>query len=226
MTLPFTSTVQTMLGGREVHIALGVKFEFLSSTEYIWLGRGTFKDSSGNQWLGMGEMASLDGLQFTNNLSVDPVTMTLSGVPLNLLNNANPSATGQNTIQSVNAGTAGTGLVGPTKSFLQLVKDQANEIRNRYCGIYLLTFDSSFQQLDVPYLTERYVMDKASYSVDGESQTVSITVYAEPLFSTKHIPATAFMSNADQQRKYAGDKIFERVCLLSGKQTVVWSADS
>lgn len=116
-------------------------------------------------------------------------------------------------------------LSGLDETFINMTRQQASEIRGRRCGVYILMFDENFAPLDNPYLVELYLMDKASFTVDGETRQMSITVTAEPLFSTKHVPRFALMSDQDQQTKYPGDKIFERVALLSGRQTVVWSSD-
>lgn len=117
-------------------------------------------------------------------------------------------------------------LSGLDTQLMNSVRNQATDIRGRRCGIYLLMFDAGWRPLDNPYLIELYLMDKASFTIDGESRTMSVSLIAEPLFSQKHIPATAFMTDQDQQYKYSGDKIFERVPLMAGRQTVVWSTTS
>lgn len=186
----FSETVQEMVSGRNVHVTLGVKFEFASETVRCWLGRGTFTAADNTEWIGLGEVASIDGVQASAIVSIDPVTITLSGLDASLM---------------------------------EMTREQATEIRGRRCGVYILCFDENWQALDEPYLVELYLMEKATFSVDGESRTMSITVTAEPLFYTKHIPLTSFVTDQDQQRKYPGDKVFERVALLAGRQTVFWS---
>lgn len=186
----FSQTVQEMVSGRNVYMALGVKFEFASETILCWLGRGTFTAGDGTEWTGLGEVASIDGVQASALVSIDPVTITLSGLDT---------------------------------EFMALTREQATEIRGRRCGVYILCFDENWQPIDAPYLVELYLMEKATFTVDGETRTMSITVTAEPLFYTKHVPLTSFMTDQDQQKKYPGDKVFERVALLSGRQTVIWS---
>lgn len=199
MSTYFSATVDAMLAGREVHCTFGVWFDFLSGVERVWLGRGTFTDNSGNEWLGMGELASIEGVQMSPILSTEPVKMTLNGLD--------------------------TTTLGPN-SFQDLARSQATEIRGRRCGVYILFFDSNFAPLDTPFLAELYLMDKASFTVDGETQTMSITIEAEPLFAQKHIPAVSYVTDQDQRAMYPNDKAFERVALLNGKQTIIWSADS
>lgn len=189
----FSETVQQMLSGRNVHVALGVWFDFTGGVERVWLGRGTFTAKDGTEWSGLGELAQIDGIAATAGLSTDPITMTLSGLDTTLLD---------------------------------MTRSQAAEIRGRRCAVYIHTFDENFQPLDTPCLVELYLMDKASFTVDGDSRSVSITVTAEPLFSTKHVPRFALMTDQDQQTRYPGDKVFERVALLSGRQTLVWSSDT
>lgn len=189
----FTETVQEMVSGRNVNVALGVWFDFTSGEDRYWLGRGTVTTKDGSEWIGLGSLASLDGLHGSPAMATDPITLTLSGLDTTLLN---------------------------------LTRSQASEIRNRRCGVYILSFDENYQPLDAPFLVELYLMDKATFSVDGENRTMSISVLAEPLFSTKNVPRFALMTDQDQQSKYPGDKIFERVQLLAGRQTVVWSSDT
>ena len=117
-------------------------------------------------------------------------------------------------------------LSGLDTSILDMTRAQASEIRGRRCGVYLLMFDENAQPIDSPYLIDLYLMDKANFTVSGETRQMSITVTAEPLFSTKHIPRFSLMTDQDQQTRYPGDKIFERVSLLAGRQTVVWSSDT
>lgn len=186
----FSQTVQEMVSGRNVHVALGIKFDFASETIRCWTGRGTFTAADNTEWLGLGELASIDGVQASAIVSVEPVTITLSGLDATLM---------------------------------ELTRQQATEIRGQRCGVYILCFDENWKPLDDPYLVELYLMDKATFSVDGDSRTMSITVTAEPLFYTKHVPLTSYMTDQDQQRKYPGDKVFERVALLAGRQTVIWS---
>lgn len=193
MSLYFSSTVETMLGGHQVQSSLGVWFDFSSGAERVWLGKGSVTTNDGNTWLGMGNLANITGLQGSYMLSTDPVEMTLSGLDSQLMTS---------------------------------VRSQSTEIRGRKCGIYLLMFNGNWTPLDNPYLIELYLMDKASFTVDGDSRSMTVTLVAEPLFSQKHIPATAFMTDQDQQYKYSGDKIFERVPLMAGRQTVVWSTST
>lgn len=192
MTIYFSQSVQTMLEGKEVRTSMGVRFDFASTTTRIWLGQGSITHG-GLEWLGMGRLASIEGMQMSPMLSTDPINMTLSGVDAMLMNE---------------------------------VRNQATEIRGRTCGLYLLMFDSNWQPLDDPYLIEQYLMDKASYTVDGETSTMSISLIAEPLFASKYIPQSSFVTDQDQKSQYPGDRIFERVALMAGRQTVIWSADS
>lgn len=189
----FSETVQQMVAGRNVHVALGVWFDFASGEERMWLGRGTVTTADSAEWRGLGQLAAIEGLHGSPTMATDPITLTLSGVDLELL---------------------------------ELTRSQASEIRNRKCGVYILSFDENFRPLDRPFLVELYLMDKASFSVDGENRQMRISVTAEPLFSTKNVARYAMMTDQDQQSKYPGDKIFERVQLLSGRQTIVWSSDT
>jgi hypothetical protein len=115
-------------------------------------------------------------------------------------------------------------LSGLDPSFVSETRAQAKEIRGRKCGIYQLLRDSNEQSLDAPYLVQLYFMDNATFSVDGGTDQLIISMTIEPLFTTKHLPAFALVTDQDQQRKFPGDKIFERIALLSGRQTTIWAS--
>jgi len=187
--LYFPKTVEQMLAGHEVRMSVGVWFDFESQPMRVWQGRGAFTDPGGNTWNGLGAFGRITGLQGSSMLSVDPITMTLSGLDATMAN---------------------------------VARQQADELRGRRCGVYLISFDDNWALLDNPYLLELYLMDKATLSVDGETRTLVITLSAEPLFFSKHIPPVAMITDADQQRKYPGDTIFKRVPLLNGRQTIYW----
>lgn len=167
----------------------------------VWLD---FTSGASRYWLGRGSIRTNDGNTWLGLGSL----ANISGLQASPMMSTDP-------IEMT--------LSGLDADLMSSVRSQATDIRNRTCGIYLLMFNSSGQPLDNPYLIELYVMDKASFTVDGETRTMSVSLVAEPLFSQKHIPLTAFMTDQDQKAKYSGDRIFERVPLLAGKQTVVWS---
>jgi len=187
--LYFPKTVEQMLAGHEVRMSVGVWFDFQSQPMRVWQGRGAFTDPGGNTWNGLGAFGQITGLQGSSMLSVDPITMALSGLDATMAN---------------------------------VARQQADELRGRRCGVYLISFDENWGLVDNPYLLELYLMDKATLSVDGETRTLVITLSAEPLFFSKHIPPVAMITDADQQRKYPGDTIFKRVPLLNGRQTIYW----
>jgi hypothetical protein len=187
VTLYFPETVEEMLAGREVRAAVGVWFDFATQEMRVWQGRGSIRDGDGNTWSGLGEFGQVSGLQGSSMLSVDPVSLSLSGL---------------------------------NASFIRVTRDQAAEIEGRRCGVYFLMFNEDFVLLDSPFLAELYLMDKATLSVDGETRSMTINLSAEPLFFSKHLPPVSMMTDADQQRKYPGDTILQRVTLLAGKQSV------
>jgi hypothetical protein len=179
-----------MLDGHEVRMSIGVRFEFASQDMRVWQGgRGSFTDGDGNVWYGLGKFGQVSGIQGSSMLSVNPISMTLSGVD---------------------------------PSLMSIVRTQSDEIAGRRCGVYFLMFDENFNLLDRPFLSELYLMDRATFSVDGEARTMVVTMDAEPLFFSKHVPPVSMMTDADQQRKYPGDTCMQRVPLLNGRQNIYW----
>lgn len=90
MILP--ATVDAVLAGRTVRAATLLQLDWLSSTSRVWLGNGTL-DAGGEEWGGVGQLVSLDGLTQRNDLSASAMTITLSGVDADLVSKARNSAT-------------------------------------------------------------------------------------------------------------------------------------
>lgn len=199
-SIVFSRTAQAMVSGHIVRMALGVRFDFADGVMRVWTGQGQHIAGDGTSWIGLGGLASIDGLEASANMQTEAITLTLSG--LQLAANMEPDG----------------------KSFLDLARDEVNQIRGRTCAVYALMRDGSEQAMDTPYLIGLYLMDSASLVVDSETRTISIPLKCEPLFATKHIPPIALVTDQDQQNAYPGDKVFERVALLTGRQTVIWAS--
>jgi hypothetical protein len=197
----FSQAAQAMLAGEVVRLALGVRLDFADGTMRVWCGQGQHVAGDGTIWQGLGSLASIEGLEASSNMQTESITMTLSGLDIS-----------QN---------APNGM-GP--SLLKLARQETAMIRGRTCAVYALLRGANEQPLDTPYIVGVYLMDSAPLVVDAEARSMSIPLTAEPLFATKHLPPIALVTNEDQQAAFPGDRIFERIALLTGRQTVIWNS--
>lgn len=109
-------------------------------------------------------------------------------------------------------------LSGLDAEIANAARHQQTHMRGRTVSIYVLLFDVAFQPLDMPYLCQMAIIDRGVLRSSGDSFTLELT--AEPLFASKHIPALNLVTDADQQARYPGDKVFERV---SYTHTIYWN---
>lgn len=73
------STLIAAAAGRTVRAALLVKFEFTSTTKRVWAGFGNLV-ADGQTWTGLGELGSVEGLEFRADQAAVPLVFKLSGV--------------------------------------------------------------------------------------------------------------------------------------------------
>lgn len=109
-------------------------------------------------------------------------------------------------------------LSGLNNELAQAARDQESQMRGRTVSVYVLLFDSDWRPVDMPYLCQIAIIDRVSLKYSDDSYVLELT--AEPLFASKHLPALNLVTDADQQSRYPGDKIFERVGFT---HTIFWS---
>lgn len=91
------SVVREIAAGNRVAAAMLFEFEFQSGTQRYSDGKGRLQ-IDGEEWLGLGEMLSVSGLEQSVGMSAPQATFTLSGVDAFLLNvaaNGSSEATGR-----------------------------------------------------------------------------------------------------------------------------------
>ena len=191
----FTATAQAILAGQMIRACFGVKLELASETLYLSQG-DSFFDAAGQEWIGLGLLGSISGIQVGAEAATAPLQLTLSGIVQNEAARADAYSALANAIASSNS-----------------------EIVGRRVSVYLHLFDAqAATPIEFPYLLQIYQMGNAVFSYDGASASVTLTIPADPLFGGKHIPPLNLVSDADQQAKYSGDTIFER---MGWRKTVI-----
>lgn len=91
------SVVRELAAGNRVAVAALFEFEFLSGTQRFTDRQG-YLSVDGHDWLGVGKLLSVSGLEQSRGMSAPQATFTLSGVDAFLLNvaaNGSSEATGR-----------------------------------------------------------------------------------------------------------------------------------
>ncbi|MBM3552509.1 MAG: hypothetical protein FJX45_12260 [Alphaproteobacteria bacterium] len=108
-------------------------------------------------------------------------------------------------------------LSGLNADLARLAREDSREIRGSRVSVYALLFDAKGQPVDLPYLCQMAIIDRASLKRSGATYVMEVT--AEPLFASKHIPPLNLVTDADQRAKWPGDRIFDRAAY---QHTIFW----
>jgi hypothetical protein len=99
-------------------------------------------------------------------------------------------------------------LSGLNAELAKYAREDSIDIRGSLVSVFVLLFDAQWQPVDLPYLCQVAQVDQPSLKRSGDTYVMEVT--AEPPTSSKHIPALNLVTDADQQARYPGDRIFER----------------
>jgi hypothetical protein len=184
--IAFSDAVQAMLAEHVVLARFGVQLDLASETVYLCQG-DSFRDNVGRLWRGLGLFGELAGLQIGAEAATSPIQLTLAGL-----------VEDDKTLQS------------PYAALGRAAADASAEIIGRTASVYVMFFDETLgQSVDLPYLLQSYQLGAASLEI-GDGQ-IALTVQGDPLFGGKHIAPLNLVCDEDQQQKYPGDRVFERV---------------
>lgn len=188
----WTSAIAAILAGDTVNYGYGVEFRFASETISLWQGVGR-----------------LDATAFAG-----PVFQGIGALGrIASLELGAVAQTEQITFE----------LSGLQPSLVGLVPDQASEVKYRVARLWFQFFDAEFNLIDArPRRT--YLMDRLIPDVNAATDppTFKLTLTAEPRLATKNQARFSYLTDADQRARHSGDRILERVGLLSVKQTMLW----
>lgn len=87
MARNLTSLVKIEIGKQKVHPVVFVQLDFLTGSVFLWSGLGSLV-WNGITWLGVGTLGSISPVQETTQLTATNLSMSLSGIPANLLDDA------------------------------------------------------------------------------------------------------------------------------------------
>lgn len=83
--MSFGPAVDAILGSGKVEYAFLLKFDFVSKTRRVWTGFGTLRTLDGNEWEGLGEILSIEGLSGPLSGSAPAGRLSISGCSPDIL---------------------------------------------------------------------------------------------------------------------------------------------
>lgn len=191
----FPETIAMALGGGVVQAANLVEFAFTTDTVRLWMGNGILVTNDGEPWFATGSLGDMEGIEQAINGEAPEAVFTLSGID---------------------------------QEVLRISRDEWDaEARGRMVRVYLQFFGiddpgnpDNQRPLDMPYPIAGFRMLQPTFSMTPEGER-SVRLSAESIFALRSRPRHAMYTDADQQRRFPGDKGFQFVASLVNK-TVTW----
>jgi len=180
-----------------------------ANTLRMWTGQGTLVLEDGTQWVGLGTLLSISVIEETSEMAVKGATLTLTGVPSEVLSLA-LSQPYQGRVCNIYFGTFSTGaILQESGSFLLLQDGSKINIQDGSTG---------FNQIFSGY------MDQMNIQEDADTSTVSLIV-ENKLVDLERARVARFTSGY-QKSIYPGDLGLDFIEDLQDKQ-IPWgrSAD-
>ena len=178
------------------------------NTLRLWTGQGTLVLDDGTSWVGTGNLLDISAIEETSELAVKGATLTLSGVPSEVLSLA-LSEPYQGRVCNIYFGTFSQGSILQESSSYILLQDGSR--------INLETTDKGFNELFSGY------MDQMNIEESGETSTIQLLV-ENKLVDLERARVARFTSGY-QKSIYAGDLGLDFVEDLQDKQ-IPWGRKS
>ena len=174
----------------------------------LWTGQGTLVLDDGTSWVGTGNLLNISAIEETSELAVKGATLTLSGVPSEVLSLA-LSEPYQGRVCNIYFGTFSYGNLLQESSSYILLQDGSR--------INLQTTDKGFNEIFSGY------MDQMNIEESGETSTIQLLV-ENKLVDLERARVARFTSGY-QKSIYAGDLGLDFVEDLQDKQ-ISWGRKS
>ena len=178
------------------------------NTLRLWTGQGTLVLDDGTSWVGTGNLLNISAIEETSELAVKGATLTLSGVPSEVLSLA-LSEPYQGRVCNIYFGTFSQGNLLQESSSYILLQDGSR--------INLETTDKDFSEIFSGY------MDQMNIEESGETSTIQLLV-ENKLVDLERARVARFTSGY-QKSIYAGDLGLDFVEDLQDKQ-ISWGRKS
>ena len=174
----------------------------------LWTGQGTLVLDDGTNWVGTGNLLNISAIEETSELAVKGATLTLSGVPSEVLSLA-LSEPYQGRVCNIYFGTFSQGSILQESSSYILLQDGSR--------INLETGDKGFNEIFSGY------MDQMNIEESGETSTIQLLV-ENKLVDLERARVARFTSGY-QKSIYAGDLGLDFVEDLQDKK-IAWGRKS
>lgn len=196
----FPETVARHLAGGKVEAANLVLFDFTTTPMRVWQGGGQLTTNDGHQWLSVGSLGGMTGIEQAVNGQAPEATFTLSGIDELIL-----------------------GLA--IDEFDSEVRGRRVSVMLQFFGVDDPGDPGNQRCIDLPFPVWSGRMLRPTFQIDpGDAQTaatMSLSVSAESIFSLRSRPRWATYTDRDQQARFDGDKGFQFVSTLQNK-VVTW----
>lgn len=190
----FTADQAAALAATTVRVATLVELRFTGNPTYVWNGFGN-RVFAGIEYIGCGDIGSIEGLEEARGPQSQQVTFTLSGVP------------------------------DSPAGLLAAALDATDIIQGNLAIVSLQLFDAGWQAYGNPMPIYFGVMMPprveriAATETDGARRTLQLPT--ENLFYSRHRPAAARYTDMEQQLRFPGDRFAEYTPQLVNL-TIVW----
>lgn len=174
----------------------------------LWTGQGTLVLEDGTSWVGTGNLLNISAIEETSELAVKGATLTLSGVPSEVLSLA-LSEPYQGRVCNIYFGTFSQGSILQESSSYILLQDGSR--------IELETGEKGFNEIFSGY------MDQMNIEESGETSTIQLLV-ENKLVDLERARVARFTSGY-QKSIYAGDLGLDFLEDLQDKQ-ISWGRKS
>lgn len=178
----FTPDQMAALSASTVRVDLLVKFEFRTSTQYLWNGT-TDLETGGQTWKPMHGAGVIDGLSLPTGTTADAVTFQLNGLP-----------------------DQATDLLGMA---LEDSRDVAQQLVTVYLQLFDADWQPVGAPIGIwwGFMQPPRITRTAMQDTEGAVQSISLT--AENAFFNRSRPPYGRMTDRDQQKRSNGDKFFQ-----------------
>jgi hypothetical protein len=177
-----------------VYAALLVDFDFDGAPTYIWNGFGP-RTFDGKDYIGCGDLGTIEGLEEVRNAQSQRVTFTLSGVadsPIDLL---------------------------------AIALDSADIVQGRNVTVFEQLFNADWSTLGSPIALYQGIMQQPRVTREAATEDQGarrvITLGSENAFFGRSRPPAGRLTDREQQHRFSGDLFCEYTAMLV-QQSLTW----
>ena len=208
MSRDLTPATVTAIEQPEVYPFFAVELQFDAETIRLWTGQGTLILGDATEWVGLGQLLDISSIEETSEMAVKGATISLSGIPSDLLSLALSTAY-QGRLAKIYFGTLSSGNILLESGSYILLQDGSR--------IEVETGERGFNELFSGY------MDQMNIEEGGDTSTIQMAV-ENKLIDLERARVARFTSGY-QKSIYPNDKGLDFVEDLQDKK-IPWGRSS